>query len=65
MNVYGGGGLYWGVVDQGLALAAATCRDLDAAHRWQQRTEQLLTDTGGVTFLRRARHLAARYLPTP
>lgn len=65
MNVYGGGGLYWGVVDQGLALAAATCGDLDTAHQWQRRTEQLLADTGGTTFLHRAHRLAARHLPTP
>lgn len=59
MNVYGGGGLCWGVADQGLALAAATSGDRDAAVAWQRSTGELLTATSGTTFLRRSRALAS------
>ncbi len=61
MNVYGGGGLCWGVADQGLALAAATVGDHDAAVAWQRSTDEQLTATSGSTFLHRSRTLAERF----
>lgn len=58
LNVYGGGGLYWGVVDQALAMAAAGAGDIAAAAQWQRSAEERLIATGGVTFLERSRRLA-------
>lgn len=58
LNVYGGGGMCWGVVDQALAMAASTAGDPEGAARWQRSAEQTLAATGGHTFLERARRLA-------
>jgi DNA-binding SARP family transcriptional activator len=59
MNVFGGGGMCWGVADQGLALAAATMGDRDAAVTWQTSARALLEAVGARPFLERADQLAA------
>lgn len=55
MNVFGGGGLCWGVADQGLAFAHAATGDHDAAARWQASAIERLETAGAFTFLERAK----------
>lgn len=63
MNVYGGGGLCWGVADQALALAAAVAGEVEDAVVWHRAAVAELTSTGGRPFRRRAVELAAQFLP--
>lgn len=58
MNVFGGGGLCWGVADQGLALAAAAMGEPALAATWQASAVDLLESAGAHPFLARAEQLA-------
>ena len=58
MNVFGGGGLCWGVADQGLALAAAAIGDRDTAAVWQASAIRRLQAVGAQAFVERAGRLA-------
>jgi DNA-binding SARP family transcriptional activator/tetratricopeptide (TPR) repeat protein len=62
MNVFGGGGLCWGVADQGLAFASATVGDHQAAARWQASACAHLEAAGATTFVERAGRVGAALL---